>query len=213
MHNDTILQIAPTAVATTEQEPQASDPVFKDKRHPNAGGGVLAFPPSGRRVAADLKLINQQFFLMICDVQRGMLAQLSDIPRKLLAAAEKLVTPRDTEGATELWSRTLVLYVEALTDGRRQILATNKLHGGGASGWDPAAAIAEIEKAAPVFLRAVTDKPTDREALAGAAKALGDASRVLDQIFTGLLDNIERSIERAKSDGVRNQTGLGSRNS
>ena len=208
MHNPTILQFMATAPETAQQESQASQSDFRNCRRPDIGGDVLALPPGRDMLAADLRAINRQFFLMMCEMHRGILAHLSSIPRNLLMAAEKLVKPEDMEGWFESWSTTLALYLEALTDGRQQVLAASRLHGTGANGLETAAAINAVEKAVPTFLRAVAEIPMDRRALTGAAEILCDAARELDKILTALLDLVELSIERAKANGGPNRAGV-----
>lgn len=208
MHNPTILQFTATVPDTAQQEPQASQSAAENWRRPDTGCDFLALPPDRDKLAADLRVINRQFFLMMCEMQRGMLAHLSSIPRKLLMTAEKLVKPEDMEGWSESWSMTLTLYLEALTDGRQQVLAASRLHGAGANGLETAAAINAVEKAVATFLQAVTELPTDRGALAGAAEILCDAARELDKILTALLEAVELSIERAKANGGPSRAGI-----
>jgi len=208
MHNPTILQFMATDPETALQEPQASQSDSKNWRRLDTGGDVLTLPPDRDKLAADLRMINRQFFLMMCEMQRGMLVHLSSIPRKLLMTAERLVKPEDMESCSESWSKTLALYLEALTDGRQQVLAASRLHGAGANGLETAAAINAVEKAVPTFLQAMTEFPTDRGALTSAAKTLCDAARELDKILTGLLEAVELSIERAKANGGPNRASV-----
>ncbi|MCK5623388.1 MAG: hypothetical protein KAJ11_13915 [Alphaproteobacteria bacterium] len=49
--------------------------------------------------------------------------------------------------------------------------------------------------------------PKDRGELPIAAKELSAAARILDKILTGLLETVEISIERARANGVSDQSG------
>ncbi|MCK5274032.1 MAG: hypothetical protein KAR37_05245 [Alphaproteobacteria bacterium] len=198
--------IAPVG-ATAEKSPQASQSDLNGVPARTNGGDVLALPPNRDKFVADLRVINSQFFLMICDVHRGMLINLSDVPRRLLAAAENLMRHPDVTDWSKMWSEALVLYMETLTDSRKQILTATRLHGVAEIGLNAADAINSIEKTLPSFLRAVAQTSEDQRGLASTAKELSAAARILDKILTGLLETVEISIERARANGVSDQSG------
>ena len=212
MHNTNTTNSYAAVAATAEKPPRASQADLNGVPVHTDGCTVIALPPNRDKLAADLRSINRQCFLMSCELHRGLLVNLLDVPNKTLVAAQKLIRPKEAADWSRLWCKTLILCVQALTDGREQILAATRLHGLKEHGQNAADAINSIETALPSFLRAVAQTPEDRGELPIAAKQMATAARMLDEILAGLLETVELSIERAKACGISNQSGSQPRN-
>lgn len=189
-----------TAAQVSPNEALAPDSVTSSVSPTRADvGKLLALPPGRARIHADIRAINRQCFLMVCDMHRGILSSLGLVPGKLIIAAENLLKPQDAATRPELWSETLVHYAKALTDARGQVVAAAKLHGVADAGRRAAVAIDSIEKALPVYLAAAKSRHSQQDALATSASQLSEASMTLTVVLTELLETVESAIERAKS--------------
>ena len=194
-------------VAMTEMPFRTGQPELGDVSDQPAGHTVIELPPNRDQLAADLKAINRQSLLMICELHRGLLINLVNVPSRMLTAAENLVRQKDIADWTNLWSEAMVLYAEALTNSREQILAATRSHGLGEQGQTASDAIDSIEKTLPFFLRAVAQAPEVHFDLANIATNLSSAARTLDIILTDLLVTVEYAIQRAGGRDVPNQPG------
>lgn len=212
MHNRIRKNSLAPVTATTEKPPQPSRPELNGISGRASGHAVIALPPNRDQLSADLRSINNQFFLMLCELHQGILVNLLHVPTRILVAAENLVRPMDAEDWSRLWSETLVLYVEALTDGRKQILAATRLHGLAEQGRSASGAINSIEDALPSILQAVSQPSKNHSNLASTAAKLSSPARTLDKILTDLLVTVEHAIERAKTHDIANRPGSLHRN-
>lgn len=203
----TMNPLAPS-VTNTEVLLQAGQPELNEVSNQPAGCAVIELPPNRDQLAADLRAINRQSFVMICNLHQGLLVNLINVPSRMLVAAENLVRPKGITNWSNLWSEVLVSCAEALTDSREQILVATRSHGLSEQGQIASEAIKSIENMLPSFLQAVAQRPESHLNLASAATKLTSAARTLDKIFAELLVTVEHAIQRAGGHNASNQPGF-----
>lgn len=160
---------------------------------------VLTLPPERDGVTANIRTINRQCFLMLCDTHRGLLSKLLPVPTKLVQAARSIITTGATGSRADLWTATLTYYVGCLLDARSQIAAAAKLHGLAGSGGEALKAITILEASMPRFLRAASSPASNQEALQESAERLGKSSMALTESLSELLRAVESATERARN--------------
>lgn len=195
------------SVAVTEMPRRTEQPGLSEVSDQSADCAVIELPPNRDELAANLRAINRQSFLMICELHRGLLVNLVNVPRRILVASENLVRPKDIADCSNLWSEAMVLYSEALTDSREQILAATRSHGLAELGQTASDEIKSIENLVPFFLRAVAQTSEGHRELASTATKLSSAARTLDKILTDLLVTVEHAIQRASGHNATDRPG------
>ena len=190
--------LSPPVMSLGDDLPLQADRSLAQSPVPRIDGTILELPPGRDGVTADIRTINRQCFLMLCDTHRGLLSSLVHVPRKLVLAARNLIqTGADEQGRT-LWIKTLSHYTECLTDARIQIGAAAKLHGLADRGRETLKDIETIETVLPLFLQAVSHPSSGQDDIRKLAERLGNSSMALTESLSQLLRAVEVATERAK---------------
>lgn len=190
--------LSPPVMSTGDDVSLQADRSFAKSPVPRIDGTVLELPPGRDGVTADIRTINRQCFLMLCDTHRGLLSSLVHVPSKLVLAARNLIQMGANEQGWALWAKTLSHYTECLTDARSQIGAAAKLHGLADKGREALKDIEIIETVLPLFLEAASHPSSGQEDIRKSAERLGNSSMALTESLSELLRAVESATERAK---------------
>ena len=190
--------LSPPVTSTGDDLSLQADRSFAKSPVQQIDGTVLELPPGRDGVTADIRTINRQCFLMLCNTHRGLLSSLVHVPSKLVLAARNLIQMGANEQEWALWAKTLSHYTESLTDARSQIAAAAKLHGLADKGREALKDIEAIATVLPLFLQAASHPSSGQEDIRKSAERLGNSSMALTQSLSQLLRAVEAATERAK---------------
>lgn len=164
-----------------------------------AVGQVLPLPAGRHSLFTDLRSINNQCFQMVSDMHRAILTKLLIVPRKLVHTAQNVLKSGNAQCDPELWSETLSLYLQTLSDAKEQIAAAGKLHGAAQEARIAIESVASLEATLPDFLSSARDPLGSGGRLLASARKLGEAAGALDTALAEILCAVERTAARARS--------------